>query len=415
MSGVIDSFARIGATIAHDGVTGITRVTRALDRAPIAGPAFDVDLLVAGAGPGGGTAAAIAAGRGAKVLVAELRAMPDAVAHASAAGRAPWGQRWQQVIVQPENLAALREAGVADELFGAAATRFEQHGLEYGTMALGPAERALAHEAVSRGAELRFGGAVDDVTPHPDGGVLVRLAGEERPIRARTFIDATGGRSSFLDRYGLALGEAQHSGGTYFLGHYPTQPGQAVRSSTTVRETPLGDVDVLVLNHPEHGAHVDIQPGRAIVETDSGELAELHQSIARRAGVHGEALDAPYVVRVAERESAHVVGRDTDGDLVDMITIGDGVARKGPRAAKGANAAIKGGRDAASAALLEGPERRRALEVLEESQRSDHQGAMVSHSYAARESARRLAEGQRQQDAQLAWTLRMAERRTAAS
>jgi hypothetical protein len=412
MNVLLESTMRAGTLLAHEAVPEARLLETATPRIPLAGPRFDVDVLIGGAGPGGGTAAAVAAGRGARVLVAEARAFPkqglsDVLDGASGA----WGQRWQHVIVRGESMADLRDAGVVDDLFTTPHTTFLEAGRIHGIAAIGPAEQHLYRSASARGAEFAFGTAVEDAVPMQGGGVLVSLAGHDQPIRARTYIDATGGRSPFLDRYGIGLGEARTGSGTYFLGHYPVQPinrasGQQVRddavrgavsNNRSSWSSEFGTTTANVYNHPIFGAHVDIRPGKPITATDPAELAVIHRRLASSLGVVGEPYSQPYLVHVVEREAPNVVGRGANGELLDMVTIGDGIARKQPREAQGFNGAIQGGHDAAEVALLEGPERDTALRGFEQRQLKFHQGAMRSHSYEAMELQRRMEQQQRAQ------------------
>jgi hypothetical protein len=421
------STLRAGAALARDAAPEAHLLETATPHVPLAGPRFDVDVLVGGAGPGGGTAAAIAAGRGAKVLVAEARPFPtQGLGDVLDATSGSWGQRWQHVIVRGESMADLRRAGVADELFSQPGTTFLEAGRTHGIAAIGPAEQLLYRSARSRGAAFAFGTAVEHAVPIPGGGTLVSLAGHVEPIRARTYIDATGGRAPFLGEYGIGLGEPRTGAGSYFLGHYPVQPlnqltGNQVRTDAvrgavsnnrTTWSSQFGQVRANVFNHPRFGAHVDIHVDKPLGTTDPAELAAIHHRLAHSLGVVGEPSSPPYLVSVVEREAPHVVGRGPDDELLDMMTIGDGIARKQPREAQGFNGAVQGGHDAAEVALLEGPQRATALREFEQAQLRLHHGAMRSHSYEARELQRRMEQQQRAQAEFLASMARRAKART---
>ncbi|MCW2925638.1 MAG: binding domain [Thermoleophilia bacterium] len=380
--------------VAHAAIEALPHV--AAEAAPVvralptpASLAFDVDVLIGGAGPGGGSAAVVAALRGARVLVAEQRPL---------AGVGAWGARWQQALVRTENMATLQELEVADELFhDARSTLLDTSARRRGVVTIGGTERALHRVATAHGAEFSFGTAVEDVVPLEGGGVMARLGGG-RQVRARTYIDATGGRSPFLDRYGIGLGPPLNSESSYFLGHYPVQapgPENFVRGTTADGRrfwNPVaGDVSVTVLNHPEHGAHVDISTSKRLPD-DPEILAEMHKRLARSAGVTGAPLSDPYMVRVMEREVGRVVGVGPAGEQLDMIVVGDGVSRKRPREGKGLNSALRDGRAAALAALAEGEERTKAFAELSPVSLKYHEEGMTSMSYAAREARRRAAD-----------------------
>jgi len=303
-------------------------------------------------------------------------------------GARDWGQRWQHAALATDGLTGLSEAGVKRSLIDAQGAGFHRSYKEHGIVALGDLEQHLTIEAARRGAQILFDLPVGSARPLPGGGVAVGFAGTDDVIRARTYIDATGGRSSVPAEHGLGLGPGKVGTRSYFLGHYPRQAGPIGVGGGTGRHLEHGSYAAIQLNHPRHGAHVDIVlDSKPSANLSPEALRALHRDLARRAGVSGEPLSQPYVVSVTERHAANARSHD-------VLVIGDGVARKQPApSGRGVNLALVDGSKVVEPALTLGPGREAALDAWGSGTLQRHRAA--THDPTRADSERRFADNRR--------------------
>jgi flavin-dependent dehydrogenase len=178
------------------------------------------DVVVAGGGPAGATAALVLARAGVGVLVVE---------------RAPFPRFHVGESMLPRNMRVLRELGLADRLAGVPhhvklgaefAFGHEERSLriEFGAGLLGGVEtetinveRAafdamLLGAAAEAGAEVVEGAAVGEVLRLADGDVAVELgaAGDRAEVEARWLVDASGQSTLVGKHLGLRRGYAEH-------------------------------------------------------------------------------------------------------------------------------------------------------------------------------------------------------------
>lgn len=302
------------------------------------------DLVVLGAGPAGTTVAALAAQRGARVLVLEARALGS--------GSRDWGNRWRMATVRGDALQVLERVDVERSLLSDARSVFEFEHDRYAIVPIGAAERAIHSTAEGAGAEFRFGVEVlPSMFRQLDGGdIELRLQGSADVVRGTTLIDATGGRSGIAAHLGIPLTSLKRGPMQFLLGHYPVQPlsGHDANAppfrSLSGRDARFGSYGGVMLNHPQLGAHVDFFEPPIRDPEDLDELTFLHRRLSVDAGVVGEPLRPPELITVdqAVAPSARVG---------DYVVIGDGLSRALPTTASGFREALLGAEHVVGPAL----------------------------------------------------------------
>jgi flavin-dependent dehydrogenase len=304
-----------------------------------AAPLAEVDVLVAGLGPGGCAAALAARGQGLRTLAVEARG--------------PQATRSQLVLVRPGAQAALRRLGLPDITEGRRTTtiRHVENRLRDALVAAVQADAGTGRNASPAvGPALCWHTPVVGLRAAADRVVVTlrdEASGAERRVAARHVIDATGGRLEPLGRPARRQRGPSH---VVTTAEYATPPW--FDGIVGVRDPATHELYLLFPTWGRRGviAYFDSPPGS---ETDADAFAQRFQAIADSLGL-GTPLQPPWAVdvfqRALERPSADRV-----------VPIGDAVGTVDALLGAGMSTAIEDGAEAAcaiAAAQREtGPER----------------------------------------------------------
>lgn len=324
------------------------------------GPIEQVDVLVAGAGPGGSAVAALLAGAGLRVLAVDGARFPR--------------EKVCSEFMSPAAVAVLARLGVLDDLdaLGAhpagtlvatgrggaltgrfapsAGGRFRRAGLSVARRVL---DQRLVDAARAAGAEVREAVAVRDLLY--DGGavagaVVCAADGTLHTIRARLTIGADGLRSIVARRLGSQrLGAPRRMA---FVAHVA-----GVRGLGDLAEMHVGPDGYVGLNHIGGGiANVALVVPRRSAAAARGDVAGFfHRQLERHPGVAGRVDRAGMVrdVMVTGPFAARASRVVADG----VLLLGDAAEFFDPFTGEGIYRALRGAElaaDAAAPALAQG-------------------------------------------------------------
>ncbi len=221
-----------------------------------------VDVLVAGLGPGGCAAALAARAAGLTTLGIEPR------------GRA--ATRSQLILVRPAARAALGQIGLPDVTEGRRTTTIQQVESRLREAAIaaadggaGPLQLGWQHRLV----------ALDMHADHVLASVLDEASGQVQPVRARHLIDATGGRLEALGRPArVRQGPSHH----VITAQYATPPW--FEGIVGLRDAARHEFYLLFPTWGRHGviAYLDSPPGRPV---DTAALLQRFEALALALGL----------------------------------------------------------------------------------------------------------------------------------
>lgn len=318
-----------------------------------------VDLLVAGLGPGGCAAALAARAAGLSTLAVEARG--------------PEATRAQLILVRPGAQAALVQLGLPDITEGRRTTTIRH--VENRLRAALTATAAQA-SAESPPFDLCWHTSVSGLHEAADH-VLVTLrheaSGQERQVRARHLLDATGGR---LEALGQAARVKVGKCHWVITAEYAVPPW--FEGIVGVRDKSTHELYLLFPTWGRRGviAYLDAAPGSG---GDGAILAERFEGIAASLGL-GTPLHPSWAVDVFQR----ALRRPATGRIVP---IGDSVGTVDVLTGNGASTAIEDGVHAAqavaaaqragSAAAEEAFTRRANAEIFAHHQRAIWRGRAI--------------------------------------
>jgi 2-polyprenyl-6-methoxyphenol hydroxylase-like FAD-dependent oxidoreductase len=291
------------------------------DAAAVQPETTQVDLLVAGLGPGG-CAAALAAHR-------------EGLSTVAVEARGPEAGRYRLVLVRPGAQEALRRIGLPDITQGRRASTI-RHVEESLRAALAQAARAEGPSAAP--LSLHWHMRVVALEPGPDA-VTVTLrdeaSGHTRIVRARHVIDATGGRLEAQGRPARGTIGPRHLVAT---GVYDTEPW--FDGIAGIRDPATREALIIV---PMRGrgsmtAYLDARPGDT---TDPARLVQRFEAAAQRLAM-GAPRDPILAVDVVQR----LLKRPSDDRVVP---IGDSVGTVDLWIGAGMSTAIEDALEAAGA------------------------------------------------------------------
>ena len=284
----------------------------------------EVDVLVAGLGPGGCVAALAAHGEGLGTLAVEARG--------------PEGTRPQLVLVRPGARTALQQVHLHDVTEGRRTTTLRQVENRLRRTVenvAGHAATARATSPVTPAFDLHWHTSVVGLEPGADG-VRVTLrdeaAGTERTVKARHVVDAAGGRLESLGRPARAPAGPRH---VVVIAEYATPPWFG--SLVGVRDPVTHELYSLFPTWKRQSviAYLDTPPGQHV---DDSVLVRRFESIAARLEL-GPPLQPLQAIDVAQQ----LLPRSADDRV---IAIGDAVGTVDVLLGAGASAAIEDGLDA---------------------------------------------------------------------
>jgi len=304
----------------------------------------EYDVVIAGAGPAGSAAAALLAGRGARVALLERAAFPRAKPCAE--------------YLSPDAVALLERLGVADAVrrAGAAVVRGIRLVAPDGTETTGrfpdrpglalPRARLdtlLAHHAAARGADLRTGSAVTGCERHDAGWTVhVQRPAGAATVRAALLIGADGLHSR-VARATVGI-RPPTSRRIALVTHYAGVPG--MREAGEMHVTPFGYVGLAPVGGGTVNVSVVVDRGRE--RPPANATAWLHTLVSRIPEVAdrlagGRRVDRVRGVGPFGRRARRAAGRR-------LLLVGDAAEFFDPFTGDGIWAALTGANLAAAAA-----------------------------------------------------------------
>jgi flavin-dependent dehydrogenase len=286
-------------------------------------PLQEVDVLVAGLGPGGCVAALAAHAEGFSTLAVEARG--------------PEGTRPQLVLVRPGARAALQRLRLNDITEGRRTTtlRHVENRLRRTVENAANATFPRAASTADAPLELHWHTSVVRLEPGVDGVLATlrdELAGTERTVKARHLVDAAGGRLESLGRPARAPAGPRH---VVVIAEYPTPPWFG--SLVGVRDPETHELYSLFPTWKRQSviAYLDTPPRQPV---DEATLIRRFESIAARLEL-GPPLQPLQAIDVAQQ----LLPRSADDRV---IAIGDAVGTVDVLLGAGGSAAIEDGIDA---------------------------------------------------------------------
>lgn len=278
----------------------------------------DVDVLVAGLGPGGCMAALTAQRLGLRVMGVEAR------------GR--HGNRGRLVVVRPKAQALLSAVGLTDVTRGRRTTT-----LKHVEERLRQTLCTAADAATARPPSLHWHARVVALAPDADS-VAVTLQdddGRQHPVRARHVVDATGGKLESLGRTARTRTGARH---IVVTAEYATPPWYD--GIVGARDPHTGDAYFLIPMRGRTGitAYLDSPPGEGDSEAV---LTQRFEAIAARLGLRDLRQEV---------QAVDVVQRLLPAPSHDrVVPIGDAAGTVDLWIGAGMSTAVEDGADAAEA------------------------------------------------------------------
>lgn len=342
-------------------------------------PLLDADLLVVGLGPGGGSAAAVAAEAGMSVIAVERHPVIGEPVQCAEFIPNPMGR-----YAMPDGVLIQRISGMKSYLPSGAHKDSPFTGIMVDRAAF---DRAIAQRAAQAGARI-LAGTVLETVDEPAGEARVRDAqGAHRRIRYRALVAGDGPQSPVAKQLGLAALEVVHT-----------------RQYTVPLRRAYEDTDVWLSDEYPGGyawlfprgkvANLGMGADRRLTTDFKGALDSLHAQLASE-GLVGEAIlgrtGGPIPVQGIRDPLVH--GK--------VLFVGDAAGLTHPITGAGISAAVISGERAGAAVSAWLAGEGEALEDFEEDIRDHYEASLARAVQQRRRLARIWQTPQAREDASL--------------